>query len=509
MRIGIIDLGTNSVRFDIHSVTSNSEAHLLHREKLMIRLGEGVFLDGKLDPHAIQRAVHAFMSFKNTAQRFQVEKIVAFATSALREAKDAEQLVEKIRQKTQIEIRIISGEEEAKLIALGILTHESYKGRYGLIDIGGGSTEISICHNKKILNSASFPLGAARLQQVFLKTSPPRSTSKTPDPILSMRQHIRRVLQTKTDPEDWGRVPFLVGSSGSIKALDRILKKSLNSTEGIGSKDLKKHAKMMSTASKPQLLQIPGMEIKRADIILSGAILLEECMNEFKASEVVTTNYSLRDGILFREIQNALANKTAEAKTLKHDSRSLLKVAERFDLHPEHVKHLITLSDSIFEETKKLHLLPQNWIPYLSAAVILRDAGEIIAHNRHEVHSAYIVRNTEIRNFEPWEIEFIAQLCLLHHKSRITKKEMPFPKDKIKRQAFIKLLPLVQIADALDVRKKNHIKVRKLMLTQGSAKLILSGRGATDLEVLRIEQKKSLFEKTYRRQLIAQISAKY
>ncbi|MEO5970726.1 MAG: hypothetical protein ABIQ95_12440, partial [Bdellovibrionia bacterium] len=182
MRIGIIDLGTNSVRFDIHSVTPPGEAHLLHREKLMIRLGEGVFLDGKLDPHAIRRAVHAFMSFKNTAERFQVEKIVAFATSALREAKDAVHLIDRIRQKTQIEIRIISGEEEAKLIALGILSHESFKGRYGLIDIGGGSTEISICHNKNILNSASFPLGAARLQQVFLKTSPPKSTIKIPDP---------------------------------------------------------------------------------------------------------------------------------------------------------------------------------------------------------------------------------------------------------------------------------------------------------------------------------------
>ena len=129
MRIGIIDLGTNSVRFDIHSVAPQGEAHLLHREKLMIRLGEGVFLNGQLDPQAVLRGVHAFMSFKNTAERFQVVKIVAFATSALREAKDAQQFVDKIRQKTQIEIRIISGEEEAKLIALGILIHESFKGR--------------------------------------------------------------------------------------------------------------------------------------------------------------------------------------------------------------------------------------------------------------------------------------------------------------------------------------------------------------------------------------------
>jgi len=508
VRIGIIDLGTNSVRFDIHSVAPQGEAHLLHREKLMIRLGEGVFLNGQLDPQAVLRGVHAFMSFKNTAERFQVVKIVAFATSALREAKDAQQFVDKIRQKTQIEIRIISGEEEAKLIALGILIHESFKGRQGLIDIGGGSTEINICDGKTVLHSASFPLGAARLQQIFLKTSPPKSTPKIPDPVRSMRQHIRSVLQTKTDSGQWGWVPFLVGSSGSIKALDRILKKTNNITTGINIKHLRKLVKMMSHSSKAQLLEIPGMEIKRADIILSGAILLEECMDAFKATEVITTNYSLRDGILYREIQNALLRKTTSARALKQDPRSLLKVAERFDLHPHHVKHLVALADNIFRETKKLHQLPENWIPYLSAAIILRDSGEIIAHNHHEVHSAYIVRNTEIRNFEPWEIELIAQLCLLHHKSRLTKKELPFPKDKEKRQAFIKLLPLVQLVDALDVRKKNHIKIDKLLLTPAAAKLILSGRGATELEVLRIEQKKSLFEKTYGRQLTALINSK-
>jgi exopolyphosphatase/guanosine-5'-triphosphate,3'-diphosphate pyrophosphatase len=471
----------------------------------MIRLGEGLFLERKLNPQAIRRAEHAFISFKNTAQRFQVEKIVAFATSALREASDADLLVEKIRSKTQIEISVISGDEEAKLIALGVLNHKNFKGRYGLIDIGGGSTEISICEDKKVLHSASFPLGAARLQQIFLKTSPPKAGAKLPDPIQTLRLHIRHVLQSKAFMEHWGRVPFLVGSSGTVKALERISKKSLQIANGIHLKNLKKLTKTMGTQTRSELLNTPGMEAKRVDIILSGAILLEECMNQFKASVVLTTNYSLRDGILFRESQHALAHEATSAKPVKHDPKSLLTVAERFDLDPEHVKHLVTLADNIFEETKNLHKLSRNWIPYLTAAIILRDSGEIIAHNHHEIHSAYIIRNTEIRNFEPMEIEFIAQLCLFHHANRISKKEIPFAKDKTTQLAFIRLLPLVHIADALDVRKKNHIKIESMALMPNKAKLTLSGRGATDLEVLRIEQKKTLFEKVYGRRLYASI----
>jgi len=196
MRVAIIDLGTNSVRFDIHQIGPGGELKSLHREKLQIRLGQGVFLTGRLDHGAIRRALHAFESFQTTARALRVEKIVAFGTSALREASDSDQFLKRIKTRTKINVRIISGEEEARYIAEGILANErDLKGNFALVDIGGGSTEVSVCKGKKILRATSFALGTARLQQVFLKTIPPQAPRKGErSSVDALRSHIKGLV---------------------------------------------------------------------------------------------------------------------------------------------------------------------------------------------------------------------------------------------------------------------------------------------------------------------------
>lgn len=135
----------------------------------MVRLGQGVFIKGRLNHSAIKRTLDAFSSFKKTAEKLRVQKILAFGTSALREAEDRDGFIKLIKAKVGIDIHIISGQEEANLIALGILTNEKSlpNGLFGLVDIGGGSTEISICKGDKVLFSDSFPLGTARLSASF------------------------------------------------------------------------------------------------------------------------------------------------------------------------------------------------------------------------------------------------------------------------------------------------------------------------------------------------------
>src|SRR5579885_2624154 len=161
MRLGVIDLGTNSVRFDVHQIGSDGELTRLHREQLMIRLGQGALLSKKLDREAIGRTLDAFSRFKRVATHLKTEKIIAFGTSALREVSDRDQLIELIRRSTGISLRVITGAEEAQLIALGVLSNENLPpGRIALVDIGGGSTEISICRGRKVLHSHSFNLGA-------------------------------------------------------------------------------------------------------------------------------------------------------------------------------------------------------------------------------------------------------------------------------------------------------------------------------------------------------------
>jgi len=501
MRVGIIDLGTNSVRFDVHQITANGKVHQLHREKLMIRLGQGVFLDGKLDKNAIRRALHAFSSFKKTAEKLHVSRIVAFGTSALREASDSKKLLTMISARTGIEVRVISGEEEARLIAQGILNHERpRKGFYGLVDIGGGSTEINICRGRQVLHSASFPLGTARLQQVFLKGSPPKPPSKgDPGAIKQMRQYIKGQLLPKMIAEDWKHVELVVGSSGTIRALGRLLKKS-SKTKSFSKAQLEELVDRLSTMTTTQLLGIPAMEAKRVDMILAGAVLFDECMRALRAKRVEVTEFSLRDGILDEEVQ--LLEKHEKSHIPIH-LRDLYAKAKRFGCDPGHLKQIVDCAEFLFDRLASLHKLKSHWKVYLTAAAIMKNTGEAISVRENEVHSHYIVMNADLPGVEKWEAEFVAELCFWMTGGKPPRKELPFSENKQKRQAFFKLLALLRIADALDVGSVRKQRIQSIQNTRKSIILNLAPRLTTELELLRIDQKKSLFEDIFAKTLIA------
>jgi exopolyphosphatase/guanosine-5'-triphosphate,3'-diphosphate pyrophosphatase len=506
MRVAIIDLGTNSVRFDVHQIGTKNQYQLLHREKLMVRLGQGVFSEGRLNADAIRRTLHAFISFRKTADDFRVERIVAFGTAALREASDGSRLLAQIREKSGIDLRVISGVEEAKLIARGILKNEKTpKGRFCLIDIGGGSTEISVCRGKKLTHTNSFSLGTARLQQVFLRSSPPKSLPDSDEmSIPQLRSYIRAALVTKMFADRWPKVDRMIGSSGTIRAIGKLIKRG-KATKTVDRADLKKLVKEMSTMTTTELLGMPGMEAKRVDMILAGAILLEECMNVTGAKRVVATEFSLRDGIL--EEQREAIRKDTRSSLAMHLEDVRARVQK---VHPEmvHLDTVARLAGLLFDRLKGLHKLNSDWKPYLTAAALLHDIGEVISPTNHEEHSYYFAKNADFTPLEKWESEFIARLCLYH---RVGKPEIEGlfgkngnkAKEKERKRAFHFLLALLRVADALDRNHRGQVAIASVRVSRtGIAIAIRAKRGSGDLELLRVEQKKALFEATFRRRLV-------
>lgn len=292
MRLGLVDLGTNSVRYDIYELDRRGKVTNLHSNKEMIRLGENVFATGKLDPKAIHRLLRSFRDYRLLTEDFGVERIAAFATSALREAKDSVKIKKLIHHETGIRIRVISGNEEARLIALGVLSNERRcRGRYSLIDIGGGSTEMVICQGRRVLERGSLKLGVARLQELFLKRVPAKDFS-------AAQRYFARV-RASAAARDLGRfqVNRAIGSSGTVKALCKILKRTCGEND-IRRESLRDLRKEMSGKSRNQLLHIPGMTERRVDLIVAGALILEECMDLVGAKRVVPTPFALRDGLL-------------------------------------------------------------------------------------------------------------------------------------------------------------------------------------------------------------------
>lgn len=503
MRVAIIDLGTNSVRFDVHQFGPKKKKELLHREKLMVRLGQGVFASGKLNKDAIRRTTLAFQSFQKTLEELRVDRVVAFGTAALREASDAGQFLEEIKNKSSIDIQIISGAEEARLIALGVLANEkATKGKFGLIDIGGGSTEISICKEKTILNGDSFSLGTAKLQQIFLKTIPPRPPSEgnrdkndPDDPIEILRRYIRTTLLTKTLSERWPKTDKMMGSSGTIRSLARILNKKKKDKKTILKTELTKLVAAMSHMTTSELLELPGMEAKRVDMILSGAILLEECMDVFKVKEITPTEYSLRDGILQEQFELFLSQ---ERSTIGIHLKNIEDQLHKYYPNLNHVKKVAEFSQKIFDGLKKIHKLNPEWKHYLTVASYLHDVGEMISHTRHEEHSYYVAKNGEFSVFEKWENDFLANLCRYHRGGDF--KVQDFGKsDKERKKAFVILLGILRLADALDRSHSGHIKLNKVSVNLKNIILTIQSIETPDLELLRIDQKKEVFEKTFNR----------
>lgn len=498
MRLAIIDLGTNSVRFDVHEIGPDNAVYRLHREKLMIRLGEGVFMKGRLDASSAELCIEAFKSFRRTMTDFKVHRVVAFGTAALREARDADRLIRRIYRETEIQVRIIPGDEEARLIARGILKNEiGLRGSYALIDIGGGSTEVVACQGRQILAKTSFELGTARLQQVFLKSIPPVARPGTLHPIEQLRRHIRGTLLYRIVSENWPKRNRILGSSGTVKALLKIIKRRTDD-DFIDRQGLKEVIREMSEMTREEMLRIPGMEARRVDMLLAGAILLEECMNAFHAERVEATEFSLRDGILDEQIEILKAHR----HLLKHDPvQDLIETAKDLGAREPELNQALNVAETLFNRLRPLHRLGDEWKIYLQAGALLHDCGKSISAIDSDHHSAYVARNADVPLFEDWESRLIADLCLHAKTGKIQKKELPFKGDRSMQRTFLKLLAILRLVAALSFQRSKSVQIQRVKIDRSRVVLTVSRRSKGALGLLRADQRKGLFEDLFKKTL--------
>ncbi len=496
MRLAIIDLGTNSVRFDVVELGKGNEIRRLYREKLMIRLGEGVFLTRRLDAGAKALCLKAFYSFRRTLEDFRAVGVAGFATSALREARDGPAFVKDLKRLTGIPIDIISGEEEARLIARGILANEpSMRGRVALVDIGGGSTEISITQGRSITHSTSFPLGTARLQQIFLRTIPPLKASGS---VENLRRHIRGILLYHLASEGWPSVGRVLASSGTSRALVKMIRRGFH-VQQVTLPMLSEFVTMMEGKTRSALLAIPGMESRRVDMILAGAILLEETMMALRAKLIEITDYSLRDGILDEQIEILRSDR----KAIRYDIvNEFFKAALSLGSDEAELLQTRHMAETLFDRFASLHRLSSQWKKYFVAASLLQDVGRSINPLRFEGHAAYIARNIDVSGLSESESRFIAELCEKQREQRLAKKDVPFKKDHARHSAFMKLLPLLQLTDAFSFQRKEPIEIKKLRIEGRVVRALISKQQKAHLEILRADQKKFLFEEIYRKALV-------
>jgi exopolyphosphatase/guanosine-5'-triphosphate,3'-diphosphate pyrophosphatase len=500
MRIAAIDLGSNSIHLLIVEVAPSGGFKVIDREKEMVRLGSGTLSRGRLSADAMRRGLEALRGYKRLAQNHGVEKIIAVATSAIREATNGEDFLERIGHETGIWPKAVSGEEEARLIYLAALHSIHLEGKRALVvDIGGGSVELALGAGQQLEGCFSEKIGVLRMSEEFAKTDPlsSKDESRLVDRIKTVVEpHAERVLE--------GGFDCVIGTSGTILALGRMAlaidgspqPETLHHTT-VKVEALRSLRKKLVASDLRARLKMSGMDEERADIIVAGSVILDTILARLHVEELILCDWALREGILLNYVHGhprSLARAEAYPDVRR---RSVVDLAERCAYDEAHARHVAVLALSLFDQTKKHHGLGDPERSLLEYASLLHDIGHHISYPGHHKHSYYLIKNGDLRGFSPLEIETLANVARYHRRGLPRKKHAGFaalPRES--RHATRVLAGCLRVADALD--RSHRQAVRSVTVSErGTAlKLRLEVQGEGELELWGARRRVDLIEET-------------
>ena len=518
-----MDIGTNSVRLAVVEVKPNQTWTTLASQKQVVRLGEGEFdqvpADSKkgkdegeggghsLTEAAIARGALVCARFAEVARGFGAEEIVALATAAVREADNGHEFVKRVRDLADLDVRIISGQEEARLIYLGVGSGVDLpdKKRALFMDIGGGSTELIVGDSQSYAFLDSLKMGAIRLTAEGVPDpSKPVSAAAWDD----LQQRVRSLLAPAA--RAIGAVGFSVmyGSSGTAQNLAEIITNaavtpnptSLRNYE-LSLADVQATTKRLCAMTLEQRRRVPGINPERADIIIGGAAILQTVMETVGATAIRISDRGLREGIIVDRLRRIPAVEGTDIRPESARRRSIGQLMAATGVDAAHSAHIVHLSLSLFDQWKMLGLHDYGRArELLEYAALLHDAGFFVSHTDHQQHSYYLIRHSELLGFNDREIEIMASLALYHRKATPRRKHANYARLDAKAQRAIRVLSCaLRLAEALD---RSHLMLVQDILCEKLAqpdrvRMTLLATADAQLEVWAAEGQAPAFEKTF------------
>lgn len=457
--IAAIDIGTNSFHMVIVEINDDGMITVISRTKEMVRLGEGGDEMKYLTVEAIDRGINAIKHFVKFASMYN-PKFRAIATSAVREATNGEEFINKARQETGIEIEVVSGTEEGRLTYLGVMHGVPIFDKRTLVaDIGGGSTETIIGYKGEILYSNSEKLGAIRLTQRFFKNE------ITQGKINECRQYVAGKFAPIFSAMYSVNFNEIVCTAGTFETIVRMatLKKNKEIYESpngivVSANSMLEAIDSIVEAGSPQAIsKLEGMETKRADIMLAGAIIAEYIIKNCQIKKIMFSPYALREGILYDTAQKyGIKDKFSQLSELRKNT--ICNIAKKFNTDIEHSKKVTEFALDILEALK-LPDFNEYEKEMLEYAAILHDVGYFISHDLHHKHTLYLIENSDLPGFTNNEAKLIANIARYHRKSHPKKAHQEYAVLPDKGRYTVKVLSgILRIAEGLDRRHKQYVK---------------------------------------------------
>ncbi|MDZ4676279.1 MAG: Ppx/GppA phosphatase family protein [Oligoflexia bacterium] len=494
MNAAAIDLGTNSIKILIVRHDPDGHMRVLLRHRVIVRLGEGTFTDGKkkIPRHVQLRTLKVFQTYAKFLEAYKVDVVRATGTSALRDAKNGPDFIREVREKTGIALETLPAEEEARLIVKGVASEISLPPKPTIfIDIGGGSCEVSLVHKKKILKFVSLPLGAVRMTEMFLPSPKPKKTQ-----LKKLDMHIKKLIR-----DNWREPPTIkqvYGSAGTIRALARVISKSefTDDDHVIRKKQLDRLNIQISKMSKKRITALPGIDNKRAEILTAGTRVLKHVFDYFGIEQLKVSNRGLREGLLLDLLEHPKKNLGVVRETAEQERLEFFNtIGRRYQSNRSHCHQVWNMARLLFDELAPVHGLSSNLKPILMAASILHDIGRYIAVNSSHKHSLYILQNTVMPFFSDKERLLVANLARYHRKSPPRVGHEDFDKlDAPDKQSLFGLASILRLADALDAPHDQGVRWLKCQWGPGKVHISVDLKEGSRLNQVVIKDKAKLFE---------------
>ena len=513
-----IDIGSNSVRLKIASVERH-RLKTLYEDREVVRLGESVFQTGVISPEAMANTIRALKRFQKAVQLHVADRVRVVATSAMRDARNAAAFTAWVKSATGWNVEVISGLEEGRLIHLGVVTHEAgARGRCLLIDLGGGSCEITFSDEGRIREMVSLPLGAVRLQQEFLHGDPPAK-----EDVARLKQYIDRELRLVVRKLGSPRVGLVIATSGTAAALAEAsvaMARKLPARKAAPKSFVRIKPSVAKTAEVRWLTErlakmnnaerasIPGIGTRRSEIVIGGAMVYSSLLERMGLRGFRYSPLGLRDGILAQMLANADLRASVHRKIENERWAGVLEVCRRYGVDMKKAEPVRQHVVQLYDDLARVHELPPEYRLWLEAAAMMQDVGKYMNHQGHHRHTQYIVANSEIFGFSPEQRAVVGAIARYMGKSR------PDPVDRILRTIAIEEHPkivravvLLRLALALNQdRASAAVRMRARVYSKRVLLELAPGRGGAELEAWSLRKEADYFREVFRRDLAVEVA---
>jgi exopolyphosphatase/guanosine-5'-triphosphate,3'-diphosphate pyrophosphatase len=489
--VSFIDIGTDSIHILVVRFIGDSMGTTIFHDKESVRLGQHLFKYGYIDKDAIEKTRIVVSNFVQLSKDLGAEKMIAYATCAAREASNRKELLDALKVEG-LDVKVISGLEEARLIKLGIFGPDGPPQKTLEIDIGGGSTEIILSNGKADLFLDSLSLGSVRLAY---GNEPDQAEALTFQEYDFLRRQVDAVsYRTCRKVREIGH-ERAYGSSGTMIALAKMCAaKRDGDASYMMFYELVEVMKELYTKDVEERKDVLGMTPARSDIIVSGGAIAEELMYLLGIDRIEISENGMKQGM---EIDYLLTNGHTN---LNIRESSILNLANRCGYDKTHAETVQENALRLFDDMKKLgiHRMSNEMRMLLSYASLLHDIGEFISYPQHHFYSYTIILNSFLPGFDNDELRTMALLARFHHKG-FPNKESKYFRDMEDGEAadVLRCAMILKIADILDRRRNSSVETVEISVFSSEVTLCLGSDSDLSMEIWKLNTIKDDFEAVF------------